>query len=127
MKPLSKNILVFLVIVIGLGIAFSSYNLNTEKPEEISFTQLIEKIQAEEVVTIEELENSLTIITADETEFTTKIDAGTSLPEQLATYGITSEQLAGFEIDYLELGVGASLLRNFLPTLLVPKFHTHPN
>jgi cell division protease FtsH len=118
MKPLSKNILVFLVIVIGLGIAFSSYNLNTEKPEEISFTQLIEKIQAEEVVTIEELENSLTIITADETEFTTKIDAGTSLPEQLATYGITSEQLAGFEIDYLELGVGASLLRNFLPTLL---------
>jgi cell division protease FtsH len=118
MKPLSKNIAVFLLIVVAFGIIFSSYNTEGTKPETISTSALVEKINADEINRIEVKEDTLSIFAKDEIEFTAKKESGEPLSDLLTNYGINSEQLAAVQIEVKEPGVGIVLLRTVLPTII---------
>lgn len=118
MKPLSKNISVFLLVIIILGVIFSTYNLQSGKPETISVAALVEKIEAQEVQDITVQEDTLSITTNDETTFIVKKEGGVSVEEVLGNYGITAEQLKGLTIEVKEPSVALSLVRSVLPTFL---------
>ena len=118
MKPLSKNIIIFLLVVLAIGIAFSSYNAQNLSPETISTSELVEKIQAEEVERIEVREDTLTVFTKDEAELKAKKESGEPLSDLLTNYGISSEELAKIQIEVKEIGVAQTLLRTVGSTAL---------
>lgn len=118
MKPLSKNIIVFLLVVLAIAIAFSSYNLQTAAPETIGTSALVEKIQNNEIDRIEVREDNLTIYANDETEFNAKKESGEALSELLTNYGVSSEQLSNVQIEVKDIGVGQMLLRTVGSTAL---------
>lgn len=118
MKPLSRNIIIFLLVVLAIGLAFSGYEVQNTGPETISTSTLVEKIQADEIQRIEVREDNLTIIAKDETEFKAKKESGEPLSDLLTNYGIESEQLGAIEIEVKEIGVGQMLLRTVGSTVL---------
>ncbi len=118
MKPLSKNIIVFILVILAAGIIFSNYNITDDKPEVIATSEVVEKIRASEIESIEVKEDTLAIIAADGTEFTAKKEAGESLSELLTNYGVTTEELASLQIEVTEPGIGVTLLRTLLPTVI---------
>ncbi len=118
MKPLSKNIIIGLLVVIALGLIFSQYSITDDKPETIGTSTLVEKITAEEVTKIEVREDTLSVFTADETEFTVKKESGEALSDLLTNYGVTAEQLAAINVEVVEPSVFVSLLKSILPTII---------
>lgn len=118
MKPLSKHIIIFLLVVVALGLVFSSYSLQNEKPEELGTSALVEKINAGEVERIEVRENELTLFANDGTEYTAKKEPSESTLELLTNLGVSSEVLATLNIENKELSVGVTLLRTIGPTII---------
>ncbi len=119
MKPLSKNIIVALLVVLALGVIFSTYDMGGKKaPETIGISALVTKIEAGEVKSIDVEENSLTITGKDDTEFLANKESAQSLNEILTGYGVTAEQLKAVSIEVKEPSALTSLVRNLLPTLL---------
>lgn len=118
MKPLSKNLIIFLVVILALGAVFSSIDLKTTPPEVIGASVLVEKINAGEVKKIEVVEDTLTIYDQNDVEFTAKKESGEALSDLLANYGVTSEKLAAVQIEVKEPSAAVSLMRSVLPTLI---------
>ncbi|PIX62260.1 cell division protein FtsH [Candidatus Uhrbacteria bacterium CG_4_9_14_0_2_um_filter_41_50] len=119
MKPLSKNIIIFLLVIIALGVIFSTYKIDNTKPEVIGTSALVEKIEAGEVQKIEVEQDTLLIFTGADTEsFIVKKEAGESLSDLLTNYGVTSEQLATVNIEVVEPNAFVSVLKSILPTLI---------
>lgn len=118
MKPLSKNIIIFLLVVLALGIVFSSYSSKNTKPEIIGVSTLVEKINSDEVDRIEVREDTLSIFSKENVEYTVKKESGEPLAELLTNYGVTSEKLTATNIEVKEVSVSVMLLRTMAPTLL---------
>ncbi|MFH1611147.1 MAG: ATP-dependent zinc metalloprotease FtsH [Patescibacteria group bacterium] len=118
MKPLSKNIIIFFLVVLALGVIFSSYSLKDTKPEVIGVSTLVEKIQNGEIEKIEVQEDTLNIYALDQTLYEMKKESGESLSDLLTNYGVTGEQLETINIEVVEPGMWMSLLRSILPTLI---------
>lgn len=119
MKPLSKNIIIFLLVIIALGVIFSTYKIDNTKPEVIGTSALVEKIEAGEVKKIEVEQDTLSIFTGSETEsYIVKKEAGESLSDLLTNYGVSSEQLATIDIQVVEPSALVSILKSILPTLI---------
>jgi cell division protease FtsH len=118
MKPLSKNIIIFLLVILALGLIFSSYDLGSTKPEIIGIGSLVEKIQNSQIEKIEVQEDTLMIFALDQTQYEMKKESGESLSDLLTNYGITGEQLENIDIQVVEPGMWISLLKSILPTLI---------
>ncbi|MCR4311764.1 MAG: ATP-dependent zinc metalloprotease FtsH [Candidatus Uhrbacteria bacterium] len=118
MKPLSKNIIIFLLSILVLGVVFSSLNVNTPEVENIDVSSLVQKIEAHEIAKIDVVENDVTATTTDGKEYVMQKEAGQPLNELLATYGIDAEELKSVPINVNDPGLGQTLVRSVLPTLL---------
>lgn len=119
MKPLSKNIIVALLVVLALGVIFSTYDMGGKKtPETIGISALVTKIEAGEVKSINVEENALTVTGKDDAEFLANKEGAQSLNEILTGYGVTAEQLKAISIEVKEPSALTLLIRNLLPTLL---------
>lgn len=118
MKPLSKHIIIFLLVLVAIGLVFSSYNLQTAKPEELGTSALVEKVNAGEVERIEVRENQLSLFTSDGTEYTAKKEPSESTLELLTNLGVSSEVIATLNIENKEPGVGVTILRTIGPTII---------
>ncbi len=118
MKPLSKNIVIFLAVVLISGLVFSSIDLKSTPPEVIGTSSLVEKINADQIEKITVVEDTLSIHTRDGQDFTAKKESSQSLSELLSNYGVTSEKLATVATEVKEPSAATSLTRSLLPTLL---------
>ncbi len=118
MKPLSKNIIVFMLFIVAIGVIFSMYNIQNEKPEIISTSTLVEYIQAENVDRIEVQEDTLTVFDKNGTEYTTKKESGQPLSELLTNYGVTNEELVQINIEVKEPSAAVTIIKSILPTLI---------
>ncbi len=118
MKPLSKNIIIFLLFIVALGVIFSSYDMQKDKPETLSTSELVDMIAAGEVSSIEVKEDTLKILTTNEIEFSSKKEAGEPLSDLLTNYGVTSETLSTINIEVTEPSIGVTIVRTVLPTLI---------
>ncbi len=118
MKPLSKHLIILVLVLVALGAIFSAASVNTSDTETIGVTALVQKINNNEITRVEVQEDTLSAYTADNTEFTVKKESSESLSELLTNYGVAADKIAGLNVEVKEPGVGVSLARSILPTLL---------
>ncbi|MGV8027141.1 MAG: ATP-dependent zinc metalloprotease FtsH [Anaerolineaceae bacterium] len=124
MKPSFQTNFVYLLIFIAiLAMVFLNFD-QTADPGVISINELASKIQAGEIQKISEDENSLTIITKNEQEFTSTKESGSTLVEQLLQYGLTAENLqsSNVTIEIKQPGAWVNLLSivsYLLPFLII--------
>ncbi|MFH1631853.1 MAG: ATP-dependent zinc metalloprotease FtsH [bacterium] len=118
MRPLTKNLIIFFLFVIAIGVVFSTYDLPEDKPEVIGTSVLVEKIRADEIERIEVQEDTLVIFSKEGTEYSSKKESGEPLSDLLTNYGITGEELALVSIEVKEPSFWVSALKSMLPTLI---------
>ena len=118
MKPLSKNIIVFLLVVVALGVVFSTYSLNDNKPEVINTASLVGKIEAGEVNSIVVQENKVTVTDVNETEFTMQKESGEALTELLSRNNVSEETISTLNIEVKDPSAAVTIVRSILPTLV---------
>ncbi len=118
MKPLSKNIIIALVVVLVISAIFSGINLNSESPEEISMATLVSEIQEGIVKSIQIEGAEITILLQNETEQTTRKESAVSLSEVLIDYGITPEQLKAADITVMDRSTRSYIMGVILPSML---------
>lgn len=82
--------IIFLVI---LGIVYSSFGDIQKKSEEITLSQVAEMVTMEQVSNILVKGDTITITAKDDTKKIAKKESNASLPETLATYGVTGDML----------------------------------
>ncbi|MFA6131037.1 MAG: ATP-dependent zinc metalloprotease FtsH [Patescibacteria group bacterium] len=118
MKPLSKNLIIFVLMTVAIGVVFSSYQIKNTKPETINTTSLVAMIQANEVKSITVQEDILTIVDQNDVIYTSKKEADQSLSDLLTNYGVESQSLQTIAIEIKDPSPVVSVLRTILPTLL---------
>ncbi|MBU0531341.1 ATP-dependent zinc metalloprotease FtsH [Patescibacteria group bacterium] len=118
MKPLSKNILLFVLTLLVIGAIFSTYNLSTDKPEEIGVGTLVEWIHAGEVERIAVKGDEVNITKTDATVAVTRKEGGEALSDLLTNYGVEPAELAGIAIDIEGTSGRSYFLGIILPSLL---------
>ena len=118
MKPLSKNIIFALVAILLISAIFSGYTLNSNKPEEIGMTALVEQIQAQNAEKIEIEGSEVTVTLKDGREQTTRKESSVSLSEELISYGVTADQLKSAQITIKDRSTRSYVLGVILPSLL---------
>lgn len=118
MKPLSKNIIAFVLVILVIAAIFSTYSLNGEKPENISISTLVERIQNEQIKSITISGNDLKIITTDDLPAETKKESSESLSALLTNYGIVPEQLQSIDISTEDISGRSYIMGVILPSLI---------
>jgi len=118
MKPLSKNVIVFILAILVIGAIFSTYTFQGQKPENVSVAGLVERIQAGNVKTVDISDNTVTATMHDGAQVTTRIQGDSTLEEQLGQYGVTPDQLKAANITVKDKTGQAYLMGIILPTLL---------
>jgi cell division protease FtsH len=118
MKPLSKNVIFFLIALFAIGILFSSLSLKPNTPESISLSAMVDKVKTGEITKIEIHEDALNAFTADNKEFATKKESNESVSDLLKNYGVSQEVIDKLDISVKELSFTATFVRTVLPTLL---------
>lgn len=118
MKPLSKNIILFVITVLVVGAILSTYNMTGEDPEEIGVGTLVERIHQDQVERILVKGDEVTITQTDGSEAITRKEGGESLSELLTNYGVESEELAGIAIDIEGVSGRSYFMGIILPSLI---------
>ncbi len=119
MKPLYKNLLILVIALVVIGTIFSAANItNNPTVETIGVSELVDKINNNEITLIEVQEDTLSAYTADSQEFTIKKEPTESLAELLSNYGVSAETISNLNVEVKQPSVGVTLVRSFLPTLL---------
>ncbi|MFA5945963.1 MAG: ATP-dependent zinc metalloprotease FtsH [Patescibacteria group bacterium] len=119
MKPLSKNIIFFLIVMLLIGVVFSS--IKTTKvpaPEEIGVSTFVEKVKTGEISKLEITENTLTGFHEDKPVFTAKKEGSESVSTLLTQYGLSPDELSKLNISVKSPSAGVTFVRSMLPTLL---------
>lgn len=122
LKNLSTLILLFL-LVSGIIILYQS---PTDKPANVSLSELVSQINQDQVKTISVKNNDLAIELKDGKKEKASKEAESSLSETLSNYGIDKEKLKNVSIDITEdSGLGfwlVAILPFLLPFILISGF-----
>lgn len=112
-----QQIISTILILIALGVIYSSLNSRTTKSAEITLSQVAEMVTAGQVANITVKGDTLTITAKDETVKTAKKESGASLPETLATYGVNGDTLRNTPIVVKSESNGMIIFLNILSIL----------
>ena len=118
MKPLPKNIIIALIVVLALGAIFSSMSLSTQKPEEVTLAQLAASIENGNVESVKINGSDVAITLKNGTLQKTRKDSSVALEQILSEYGVTSESLRIANITIEDRTTRSYILGVILPSLL---------
>lgn len=126
MRNLFKNLTIFILVFLLIAAVFSSFAAQQPKPENISLSQLVDRIKTGQIMEIEIDESDIIIIDNEEIELVSRKESGVSLVESLTNLGVTSEELAGVKLTVnspskLSFWLGA-VLPFLLPLLIIGVF-----
>ncbi|MFH1089866.1 MAG: ATP-dependent zinc metalloprotease FtsH [Candidatus Uhrbacteria bacterium] len=123
MKPLSKNIILFVLVLLVIGAIFSTYNFGSDKPKEINISALVEQVAKGEVKSLAISGNDIEVELQDGTKEKTMKESGQSLSELFADYNVDKEAVSAVDIQIKsESGSGAFwsvIVPTLLPILLI--------
>ncbi len=88
-----QQVITTILVLFAIGFLYSSLSSKSAESSEITLSQVAEMVTAGQVANIVVKGDTLTITAKDETKKTAKKEAGASLPETLATYGVTGDVL----------------------------------
>ncbi|KKS43265.1 MAG: ATP-dependent zinc metalloprotease FtsH [candidate division CPR1 bacterium GW2011_GWA2_42_17] len=118
MQRLVKNILISLAIFIVLSLIFGILVSPYSKPQEISLSQLAEKINQEQVKSILVSGNNLEIILKDNSKAISQKETEASLTESLKNYNVNPQKLSTVDIGIKKESSWSSWLGVILPFLI---------
>ena len=119
MKKLLKNFLLIALFLLIIAAFFSISTTSTEKPEKISFSELVKQIKQEIVKKIEIEENKLNITLTDEKREIVYRETSDSLVGMFRDYEIPSEKIEKINIAVKESG-GITFWMGIILPFLVP-------
>ncbi len=126
MNKLYKNIIWVILILIGITLFTSSFDLQSEPAGEMTIAELSEKIKGGEVDKIVVSGNDLDITLKNGGEFTGMKEPETSLTQTLTNYKVPAEALSGFALEIKEESEVSSwvglLVSTLLPFFLIAGF-----
>jgi cell division protease FtsH len=102
MKNLTKNLIIIILIFLILSSVFTLISDPFEKQEELSLTEIVEKIEQEKIKKITVTGNNLEIVYQDGSKAISAKEAETAFSQSLINYGLTVEKLKKVEIDTKE-------------------------
>lgn len=104
MTSLLKNVILFILILFFISVVFSFFLSPFETTENLSITQLVEKINQGKVKKIIVSGNELQITYQDGKKAVSRKEAETSLSQSLINYGIDKEKLSTVDVESKETG-----------------------
>ena len=119
MKPLSRNIISFLLVVVAISVIFSVIGTKPDAISHVPISVLVDEIQNGNITAITVENDTLTGIGANGTTYVTKKEHTQSVSELLTDYGISKDMLANISIEIKEPSAGVVLLQSMLPTLIL--------
>lgn len=119
MKPLSRNIISFLIVLVTVSVFFSLITTKPSTTSHVPVSTLVDEIQNGNVTSIVVENDTLTGEGANGTTYVTKKEPSQPLSELLTDYGISQEKLATLHIDIQEPSAGVLLMQSMLPTLIL--------
>jgi len=126
MKGSLKSFLIFVVIILAIGAAFSFYDIQKDKEENISLIQLSNSIKSGEVETIDISGDNLDIEFRDGSLKKSQKEREESLTQTLINLGVDSKELSTINMEIVdESGFSFwaySLLPFLIPFLLIGFF-----
>ncbi|WKZ28608.1 MAG: ATP-dependent zinc metalloprotease FtsH [Patescibacteria group bacterium] len=125
-KYVVRNLILFFLVLIGVGVAFSTLSLSGGKPKDVDLSTLAKQIQQDEVKSIDIQGNEISATLNDGTKEKTVKESGDSLVSALRDFGVEAEKLQGVEIAVKQPGGfsywASVLLPIILPFLLIGGF-----
>ncbi|MFA5946431.1 MAG: ATP-dependent zinc metalloprotease FtsH [Patescibacteria group bacterium] len=119
MKPLSKNILFFLIVLLAIGILFSSLTVNKPVgPKAVSVSEFVTLVKDGKIQKLDVVENTLTGYEGEKPAFTTKKEDGVSVIEVMTNLGVSEEKITALSIDVKEPSATMQFVRSVVPTIL---------
>jgi len=118
MQDLVKKIGIILVLFILISGIFALYFGPTEKPTDISLSELAVRINEGKVKEIKVTQDKLEIKTTDDKEERSVKERESSLTESLKNYGVDTEKLKGVNIIVKDDSASSFWLGSILPFLL---------
>lgn len=118
MKPLSKNIVIALLVVLAIGAIFSSFSLSGQKPETVTIAQLAQSIENREVKSIQIDGTDVAIELTNGSLQETRKDGSTALEQILSEYGLDAEDIRAANIAIEDRSTRSYVLGVILPSLL---------
>ncbi|MEK9156651.1 MAG: ATP-dependent metallopeptidase FtsH/Yme1/Tma family protein, partial [Patescibacteria group bacterium] len=119
MKPLSRNIISFLLVVVAISVIFSVIGTKPDAISHVPISVLVDEIQNGNITAITVENDTLTGIGANGTTYVTKKEHTQAVSELLTDYGISKDMLANISIEIKEPSAGVVLLQSMLPTLIL--------
>ncbi|HBR80214.1 MAG: ATP-dependent zinc metalloprotease FtsH [Candidatus Uhrbacteria bacterium GW2011_GWE2_45_35] len=118
MKPLSKNFILFILVLLVVGAIFSTYNLKDDKPVEIGLNTMIEQVNQGQVKNLTVSGGDIDIELLDGTKETTKKETSQSLSELFTDYEVDQKAVAAVNISIKEESSKGLFWSVIIPTLL---------
>ena len=119
-----KNILIFLLVFLIISGVFSLLKTPDNKPEKISFNQLIAEINGEQIKNISVSDNRIDITLNDEKKQFTYKESSEGLTTIFKNYNLDAEKLnkINLQIENTSKGIWLSVVLAILPFILIIAF-----
>lgn len=119
MNKLTNNLFKVFLILFGMAVIFSLLSGSTVKSQRISFSELVQKIQKDEVQKIQLHQNNIAVILKDNSKLETQKEPESSLVEILRNYGVPEEKISNLNIE-IKNDSGWSVFWNLILPILLP-------
>ena len=113
MKNLSKNLIWALIILLVISAVYSAVAGKLAGKKEMTLSELVAKINAGEVASIDITDSDLAIKLKDNTEYQGQKEFEAGLSETLKNYGVDQQKLNGIAIGVKTRG-GFNFLMGFI-------------
>ncbi len=120
-KDLVKNLLMIVLLFVFTASVFALFDTSKEKPEEITLSELAERISEEKVkqITVKQKDNTIEIELADGVKEISRKDVSSSLEKLLREdYGVDQEKISGANISIIGESGAEKWARMLMPILL---------
>jgi cell division protease FtsH len=117
-RSLLKNVLLSIAVLLVVGAAFAVMRTDVSPSEDVNISRLASEINAEEVLRVTVRGDNLEIERKDGRKQEAAKEAESSLPEQLASLGVSPEKLGKVEIQIENAEGWTFFVSNILPFLI---------
>jgi cell division protease FtsH len=118
MRPLSKNVILFVIVLLIIGAVLSNYNLKSDGQRNVTINEVVERVQSGSITKINVEGTEVIAVTTDGQELKAVKESQQSIAELLTTYGVTSDELKKLPIEVKEDKSRGYILGVLVPSLL---------
>ncbi len=117
MKPIVKNIAIFLFVLIAVGAFFSLYNSSTAKPEKVGIERVVQEISSEKIKSIQVEGETLHIKLHDGADQVAYKESNESLSTLLKNFNVDAAKMQKVQIEVKDQS-GTFWLNTFISVFL---------